>query len=59
MGPIRRRIFTRDPELSPLDIAVDTALMVLGTLFYAAAAATLAAICYDAMPLDLLWRLLP
>lgn len=59
MGPIRRRIFTRDPELSPLDIAVDTALMVLGTLLYAAAAATLAAICYDAMPLDLLWRLLP
>lgn len=59
MGPIRRRIFTRDPELSPLDIVVDTALMVLGTLFYAAAAATLAAICYDAVPLDLLWRLLP
>ena len=58
MGPIRRRIFTRDPELSPLDIAVDTALMVLGALFYAAAAATLAAICYDAVPLELLWGLL-
>ncbi|GAB2889392.1 hypothetical protein GCM10027202_17470 [Microvirgula curvata] len=59
MGPIRRRIFTRDPADTPLAVACDVALTTLGTLFYAAAAATLAAICYDAVPLDLLWRLLP
>ena len=58
MGPIRRRIFTRDPADAPLAVACDVALTTLGALFYAAAA-TLAAICYDAVPLDLLWRLLP